>query len=251
MKPLIGISGSIMKTADLGMDPRFAAVLPEIVTAPRDYVTAVEKAGGIPVVIPVNTCPEAADAILDRLDGLLLTGGDDVDPKHYGEDYELFLQQTNPIRDIFDLNLATKAMEKDMPILGICRGCQILNVAKGGSLYQDISSQVKGSLFHPLLGISPKWHKTHEVVFSPDSKLAAIYGTERLWTNGFHHQAVKKAADTFAETGKTKDGVTEAIESKTHTFVVGVQWHPEMMLEKYEEVLPLFEAFVEAAKTKK
>ncbi len=250
MKPLIGISGSIMLSSDIGFDPRFASVLPAFNSSPRDYTEAVEAAGGIPVVIPVSLDEKILADTLDRLDGLLLTGGDDVDPLRYGEDHHHKIEKTNPIRDEFDLTLARMALDRNMPILGICRGCQILNVVEGGTLYQDITAQVKDCLLHPLLGVAPKWHKAHKVALEPESKLAKIYAAEELWTNGFHHQAVKDVASTLKVVGKTSDGVIEAVESPAHKFVVGVQWHPEMMLEKHREVLPLFEAFVQAAKEK-
>ena len=250
MKPLIGISGSVMLSNEIGFDPRFASVLPAFNSAPRDYSMAIEAAGGIPVILPLTLDEEVLTATLDRLDGLLLTGGDDVDPLRYGEDHHHKIEKTNPVRDQFDLTLARMALDRDMPILGICRGCQILNVAEGGTLYQDISAQVKNALRHPLVGIAPKWHKAHLVSLEPGSKLADIYGTQDLWTNGFHHQAVKDVAATLKAVGKTKDGVVEAVESPSHGFVVGVQWHPEMMLEKHEDVLPLFESFVQAAQGK-
>ena len=250
MKPLIGISGSIMLSSEIGFDSRFASVLPAFNSSPRDYTEAIEAAGGIPVVVPLTLDEDTLSDTLDRLDGLLLTGGDDVDPLRYGEDHHHRIEKTNPIRDEFDLTLARMALDRNMPILGICRGCQIINVAEGGTLYQDISAQVKDSLLHPLVGIAPKWHKAHLVALDAESKLAKIYKTQDLWTNGFHHQAVKDVAPTLKAVGKTSDGVVEAVESPAHTFVVGVQWHPEMMLEKHKDVLPLFEAFVQAAQGK-
>ncbi len=250
MKPLIGITGNVMFSMDLGIDPRMAHIVPEFNSSPRDYTEAVKAAGGIPVVIPLCTDEDLLKETLDKLDGVLLTGGEDVDPLNYGEDYNHRIELVSPIRDKFDMTVARLAMDRDMPILGICRGCQIINVTEGGTLYQDISSQVKDSLRHPLVGITPKWHKSHLVTLDPESKLAGIYGTREMWTNGFHHQAVKDVAETMKAVGHTKDGMVEAIESKKHTFVVGVQWHPEMMLEKHQDVLPLFESFVKAAQSK-
>jgi len=247
MKPLIGITSNIMNTYASGFDPKMAALFPEAIYAPRDYPTAVEQAGGIPVLLPVTTDPATMAAMLDKIDAILFTGGEDIDPQEYGETYHLRIGPTSPDRDTFDLTLARMALERDMPILGICRGNQIINVAAGGTLYQDTTAQIKDALFHPVIGITPKWHPTHEVVFEPGSKIAKIYGTERLWTNGYHHQAVKDAGQGIKITGRTLDGAVEAVESEKHTFVVGVQWHPEMMLERHPEVLPLFKALVEAA----
>lgn len=247
MKPLIGISGKAEKASVMGLDQRFIRLVPEMIFTPRDYVSAVEAAGGIPVVLPQTREKKTLEGILDRIDGLLLTGGEDIDPLLYGEDHHMALTLISPDRDFFDLYLAKKALEKDMALLGICRGMQVINVATGGSLYQDIKSQAEGALRHTLDHTTPKWHQSHEVIFSPEAKLRDIYQTDRMWVNGFHHQAVKDLGTIFFSAGATKDGLIEAIESRDHRFAIGVQWHPEMMLERHREVLPLFESFVEAA----
>jgi len=212
----------------------------------RDYVRAVELGGGLPVLVPVLDAEEAVSALLDVLDGLVLAGGGDLDPQRFGEEPLPQLGEVDPERDAFELALARLAMERDMPVLGICRGMQVLNVAAGGTLYQDIPSQVPRALLHDQT--APRWYPCHEVRIEEETQLAAILGAPSLRVNSFHHQAVKVVAPQFRVSAKAKDAVVEGIESRENRFVLGVQWHPECMVERYPAQRQLFAALVQQAR---
>lgn len=213
---------------------------------PRAYVSALEMAGGVPVIIPLVEDTRLADTYLQPLDGLLLAGGGDVDPARFGEEPIPQLGSVDPERDALEIALAEKALAADLPVLGICRGIQVLNVAAGGTLYQDLPSQVPHALKHDQS--APRWYPCHDVRLEPDSMLARLFQAETLRVNSFHHQAVRVVAQPFRVAAKAKDAVIEAMESRAHTFVVGVQWHPECMVERYPVQRLLFTAFVKAAK---
>lgn len=211
-----------------------------------DYVRAVERAGALPVLLPpLASGGEAASAFLRLVDGLLLAGGGDVDPQYFEEEPVAQLGQVDPERDLLELALAREALAERVPVLGICRGIQVLNVAAGGSLYQDIPSQVRGAFQH--YQRAPRWHGTHTVHLEPGSQVARILGVEELRVNSFHHQSVKMVAPGFRVSAKSRDTVVEAIESKAHPFALGVQWHPEGMIDRQPAALRLFRALVEAA----
>lgn len=212
----------------------------------REYVRALEGAGAVPVLLPLVEREGLIEPLIADLNGLLLAGGGDVDPGRFGEDPLPGLGQVDPERDEFELALVKAALDRDMPVLGICRGLQVLNVAAGGTLYQDIQCQVPRALKHNQ--DAPRWHPSHEVRLDADSLLASIYETESLRVNSFHHQAVKVAGPVFRVSAKAKDAVVEGIESREHRFVVGVQWHPESMVERYPAQRLLFAAFVQAAR---
>lgn len=209
------------------------------------YSRGVEKAGGLPVVLPLTTDKETLSETLSRLDGLLLTGGPDLDPSFFGEEPWPRLGAISPDRDTMELHLTKQALSRDMPLFGICRGIQTLNVAAGGSLIQDIPSAVKEPLKHRQE--APRWHGSHSVAMVAGSRLAAILGVDSLRVNTFHHQAVQDLAEGFAVAAHAPDGVIEAIESTRHRFAIGVQWHPEGMWERHSVQLRLFSALVRAA----
>ncbi|MCL5046242.1 MAG: gamma-glutamyl-gamma-aminobutyrate hydrolase family protein, partial [Actinobacteria bacterium] len=193
---------------------------------PMEYVHAVKKAGGLPMILPFAQDENGAAEILERMDGLLLTGGVDPDPKYWGEEPHPKLGKIQPERDASDLAMAKVAMNRDMPLLGICRGHQVIAVAAGGSLYQDIPSQIPGCLKHSQ--DAPRWYPTHAVKTRPGSRVAALLpGSFRV--NSFHHQSVKGVPEGFITTAEAEDGVVEAIESTRNALVMGVQWHPERM----------------------
>ena len=212
-----------------------------------DYYRAVFRAGGLPFLI-AYTGIEDVEEILDMVDGILFTGGGDVDPVYFKETPNPQLGSINPIRDEMEIELCRKAMDRDIPVLGICRGIQLINIAMGGTVYQDLESQWdKGRLIKHRQG-APGWYGIHEVTFKEGSKIYSIMGMRSLRTNSFHHQAICRSAQGFQITGWSPDGVVEAIESVKHRFAVGVQWHPERMWEKDERMLRPFFALVEACK---
>ena len=209
-----------------------------------DYVESVKRAGGEPVVLSNDDDPSA---VLERVDGILLTGGLDVDPGLYGEARHQ-ATRTAPDRDRFEVPLAKAAVERDVPLFAICRGVQVLNVAEGGTLVQDIPSAVTTELNHSV--DVPKDHQAHAVKVTPGTRLAASLAgeapTDTCTVNSRHHQAVATVAPEFVVAAVSPDGVVEAIERPASSFCVGVQWHPENFW-RSGEFSGLFAAFVNAA----
>ena len=213
------------------------------------YVEAVTAAGGAPLLIPLNLDDGALRAIYERLDGLLPAGGVDVHPRHYGEAIHEKCGEIDEARDTVELTLARWALAEGLPTLAICRGIQVLNVVAGGTLYQDIASQVPGSLKHDFWPDYPRNYLAHQVTINDDSHLAAILGQSQVGVNSLHHQAVKDLAPGFKIVGRATDGVIEAIEGHDHPFALGVQWHPEELVEDAPPMRRLFEDFVSAARS--
>jgi putative glutamine amidotransferase len=213
----------------------------------QTYVEAVTRACGAPVLIPLNLDEEALRVIYERLDGLLLAGGVDVHPKHYNEAIHEKCSKIDEARDAVELTLTRWALAEGLPILGICRGIQVLNVAAGGTLYQDIASQVPGSLKHDCGPDHPRNYLAHQVTINSDSHLAAVLGQSPVAVNSLHHQAVKDVPSSFRVVARAPDGVIEAIEGHDHPFALGVQWHPEELVEDAPPMRRLFEDLVSAA----
>jgi putative glutamine amidotransferase len=192
------------------------------------YVTALENAGLIPLIVPPLSSEKAAASVLDSVSGLVLTGGEDVDPARYGEDRHEKVRSVNPARDATEAALILAARDRSMPVLAICRGVQILNVALGGTLVQDIPSQVETSIDHDENG--PRDATSHDITVEPGSLIARAIGTEHRTVNSFHHQSVKDVAAGMRITARASDGVIEGIESTDRDWwAMGVQWHPEEM----------------------
>lgn len=213
----------------------------------RAYVWAVENAGGVPVILPVTREPEIISRYLGLLDGLLLSGGVDVAPACFGEKPHPHLGTVDADRDTTELPLIREALAQDMPTFAICRGIQALNVALGGSLYQDIPSQMPSSIHHQQSDVGiPRAQPSHAVRIVPDSRLHHIVGREEMQTNSFHHQALKQVADGLVVTAYAPDDIIEAAESPTHRYVVAVQFHPEETAPNDLPSRQLFEAFVAA-----
>ena len=213
----------------------------------EDYLESVRRAGGEPVEVVVDS--EAPDQILSRVDGLVLTGGGDVDPKLYGEARHDTFQAAETGRDDFEIALARAAVAKGIPLLAICRGMQVLNVAMGGTLVQDIPSQMTGSLEHSVP--QPRAGSAHEVWVAKGSQLATLLADhmedgETCHVNSRHHQSVKLAAKGFEVTATSPDGVVEAMEKPDAPFCVAVQWHPENFW-RTGEFRELFQGLVFAA----
>jgi putative glutamine amidotransferase len=237
--PLIGIPGRNDQSSRYG-SPVFAQS--------HTYVDAVATAGGAPVLIPLSLNEGGLRAIYERLDGLLLAGGADVHPRHYGEAIHEKCGQIDEARDAVELTLTHWALDGGLPILAICRGIQVLNVAGGGSLYQDIASQSPDSLKHDYWPDYPRNLLAHQVTVNGDSQLAAILGQSQVGVNSMHHQAVKDPAPRFKVVARATDGLIEAIEDQSHPFALGVQWHPEELMED-ASMRRLFEEFVSVARS--
>lgn len=217
----------------------------------EDYLESVRRAGGEPIEVVVGV--EAPEQILSRVDGLMLTGGGDVDPKLYGEKPHGTFQEAETGRDAFEIALARTAIAKGIPLLAICRGMQVLNVAMGGTLIQDIPSQITGALQHSMP--QPRAGSAHEVWVSKESKLSTLLKDhmedgETCHVNSRHHQSVKDVARGFEVTATSPDGVIEAMEKPEAPYCIAVQWHPENFW-RTGEFRELFEGLVQAANTKK
>ncbi len=211
----------------------------------EDYIKSVEKVGGLPVVLAPGSPGDAAE-LLERVDGLLLSGGSDIDPALYGETPHPKLGTVVRERDDFELALTREALVLDRPILAICRGHQVLNVACGGTLVQDIPSEVTGGSDHDAR--CERWERAHDVRIVQGTRLGAILGRETVAVNSFHHQAVEQLGrDLIASAYSSGDQVVEAIEMPKRRFVVGVQWHPESFWNRPDGFGELFEALVTAA----
>ncbi|MFL5599998.1 MAG: gamma-glutamyl-gamma-aminobutyrate hydrolase family protein [Gemmatimonadaceae bacterium] len=197
------------------------------------YVTALENAGLVPLIVPPLTSADAASAVLDSVAGLVLTGGEDVDPARYGEQRHEKVRAVNAARDATEAALIQEARARGTPVLAICRGIQMLNVALGGTLVQDIPSQCNTDIVHDEEG--PRDSRSHEVSIEPGSLIARAVGTDHLTVNSFHHQSVKRVADGMRVTARSPDGIIEGLEStEDDWWVMAVQWHPEEMNESTE-----------------
>ncbi len=210
-----------------------------------DYVQAVKCSGGLPVILPHGQ-REDIRYLLDVLDGLLLSGGGDLDPFYFGEEPWPENGSIDPERDLFELELVKCALSMGMPVLGICRGVQVLNVAAGGGVCQDINRLVNNPCKH--MQQAPRWYPTHSIKIRKDTLLFDILGVSKVRVNSFHHQMVGKLAPGFVIVAESIDGVIEAIEREEKTsFALGVQFHPENMWERYPVFLQLFVALVSAS----
>ncbi len=216
------------------------------ITLNQDYVDAVFRAGAVPVLLPLTEDEAVMREMLCRVDGLLLTGGADVGPEVYGEETLPCCGETCPQRDRFELPICRLALERDMPVLAICRGHQILSCALGGTMYQDIAEQFGPDLKHPQYDI-PR-DKAHGMLVEEGSLLHKITGLTRFKVNSRHHQAIKTPGAGLKVIAHADDGLIEAVELPGKRFVLGVQWHPEALSDRYPEAQALFNAFVEACR---
>jgi putative glutamine amidotransferase len=243
-RPLIGISTSELRApARTDPVPEGEPRLPEMALG-LAYVRAVERAGGLPVVLP-PAVPTLAPPLLERLAGLCLPGGPDIHPSFYGASAHPELGPTEPELDAFEIALARGALERGMPVIGICRGAQLLNVALGGTLHQHVPDAVGDAIPHRQSDDSRR--PTHEVRLAGGTHVARAMGGERHEVNSLHHQAVDRLGDGLTAVGWAPDGLVEAVELPGGDgFAVGVQWHAEAIVDRPEE-LRLFCAFVESA----
>lgn len=212
------------------------------------YLRALRAAGAIPVLLPLQCSEEDLEQLADTLDGFLFTGGPDVHPFLFGEEAHRFCGSVSAKRDRMELALLPAIMKRKKPILGVCRGIQLLNIALGGTIWQDIPSQVTSQF--PIAHSQGFDYSlpAHTVAVTPGSKLAAVTGSEKLSVNSMHHQAVKDAAPGILISATAPDGLAEAMELPDYPFFIGVQWHPERLWETDEAAAKLFTAFVNAAK---
>lgn len=249
MKPLIGICANYLSDDTAGMAAGIGAKHQEWQLLADDYIVAIERAGGVPVILPITKDIETLTPLLQKLDGILFSGGSDIDPYLYGEYPKFGLGTIEPKRDAHEVRLARKVLsEMNIPVLAICRGMQLLNVVTGGKLYQDLASQKPEGINHSVPK-SIRHHASHPVRIEIDSILFNIFQSDELRVNSFHHQAIKELGNGFKVTMTAPDGTIEGIEWEVpNRFVVAVQWHPEMMEEQVDTMRPIFNALVEACK---
>jgi putative glutamine amidotransferase len=211
------------------------------------YIRAIEELGGIPLILPLVADPAARRRLLDGVDGLLLTGsGPDLPPRLYGERQRYKFPLVSERRADFELALVHQARKRDLPLLGICGGMQTVNVACGGSLFQDIPAQVPSAMDHRQK--TKAVHVSHPITVAPQSLLNKIVAQGQLMVNSSHHQSIKRVAPSLIASAVAPDGIVEAIESPTHRFLLAVQWHPEFLFERHASHRRLFEALLRAAR---
>ncbi len=236
MKAIVGVAGYFFTRTEnhlLDLD---------INTAPKELTKSIREADMLPLIIPLSN-PLDAKAYIDQVDALVLAGGADIDPLLYNEEPLPELGITEPERDLFELALIKEAWKQEKPIMGICRGLQILNVAFGGSLYQDLSYYPELEVAH--IQKTPWQYPTHSVTIAKDSLLAEALGTKSV-INSYHHQSIKELADVFKPIAWSTDGIIEAFESNdSKQNVLAMQWHPELLLETTTDSIHIFKKFNE------
>lgn len=245
MKPIIGISVNFTTNDEVGRISHLGGPMQQWQMVADDYIRAVERAGGIPVLIPVYERVEEIAILISRLDGMIFTGGNDIEPKYYGEEFSKFIGEISPRRDGHEMRLISHIIERtEIPILGICRGHQLINIALGGSLYQDMKSAGMEDHFYLR---SPMDHPIHHVEVDERSRLGRISGKGKLGVNSYHHQCIKEVGRDLVVTARHRE-IVEAVEYRGERFILGVQWHPETLIESCEKQLGIFKEFIRSAR---
>jgi putative glutamine amidotransferase len=217
-----------------------------MVSSPKSYTQALIRAGAVPVLLPLNITPTLLPDLLIRLDGIIFTGGGDIETSRFNGRPHTEVYGIDEERDAFELGMVEAVIKTGMPFLGICRGFQVINVALGGTLYTHILDQHEGALDHSFDPSLPTSHPSHLVELNKGSKLAEIFGTTSITVNSLHHQGAETVSPGLGVIGHSPDGLVEAIALPGHPFGIGVQWHPEWMPED-ETQQKLFTAFRDAA----
>ena len=215
----------------------------------NDYFDALYEAGAVPVMLSITDDEEDLASLAEKLDGLLITGGQDIDPSLYGEKPHDKLGAPSKLRDLMETKLTDAFLKADKPVLGICRGMQFLNVYFGGTLYQDIPSQYETDIAHDME--KPYDRFVHAVVLLEGTRLANIIHPGEIGVNSCHHQAIKDLAPGLTADAVSEDGLIEGIEHNDYSYVIGVQWHPEFMHLSNENSKLIFRSFTDATKSKK
>jgi len=243
-RPVIGIA---MQT----LPGKPGGELPNCWVMGHRYVEALRGVGAVPWLIPLLPHDLGTmNSIFERLDGVFLTGGVDVDPSQYGEDRHPLCGRTDPDRDAIELMLLRHAVGRTLPVLAVCRGIQILNVNCGGTLYQDVTAQVPSALKHdhfPTIHQPSRSYLAHEISVDRSTRLGSILGADSAPVNSMHHQAIKALAPGLKASAFAPDGIIEAVEGTGEQFIVAVQWHPEELAETQPGMKRLFESFIAEA----
>ncbi len=238
-RPLIGLTTYRKVAAQ-------ANPLPVLALMPS-YVEAVAAAGGVPVLIPLGLDEGTLGALLSRLDGLVLTGGGDIAGDQYRSEHPDFINDVDTDRDRVELFLAREAVAVQKPLLAICRGHQVLNVALGGTLYEDVMEWMPGAIKHDFFNAFPRNHQAHTVRIEPGTRLAQALGRQESRVNSLHHQGIRDLAPGLVAAAHAPDGLIESVEAVDHPFALGVQWHPENLIHDDPDMLCLFRGLVDAA----
>lgn len=244
-RPLIGVTTQTLQAID-----GIPAGLPSSVVMNQRYYETVASAGGAPVLIPLLEETDALRAAYDACAGILIPGGVDLDPATYGEVPHEKLGRIDPDRDRVELQLTRWCIEDRKPLLGLCRGLQVINVAQGGTLFQDIEAQFDGAIRHdyfPTHGFE-RDHISHDVAVAPASRLRSLVAVDHLPVNSMHHQGVKQLGNGLVACALSPDGLIEAVESSNGHWMVGVQWHPEVFEHDDPHTRDLFRGFIDAAR---
>ena len=242
MRPVIGVTTQTLE--------EIPDELPRCWIMSQRYVKTLTASGSIPWIIPLLDDVDTLRAIYERLDGIFLPGGVDIDPDSYNEARTPACGRVDPDRDRTEIMLSNWAMQDGKPILAVCRGAQLLSVAAGGSLYQDVTTEYPGAIKHdyfPKAGLSTRQDLVHPVRVVSESRLGKILGTDSFLVNSMHHQGIKQLAPTLVANAFAPDGLIEGVESRDDDFVLGVQWHPEDLADSDPQMRKLFDAFVDAA----
>jgi putative glutamine amidotransferase len=245
-RPIIGVPTQNLQS--LGGVP--ADIPPSWVMSQR-YIRALTSVGALPWMIPlVGDDAETLRGIYDELDGVFLPGGADIDPANYGEERLARCDKGDPARDEVELTLVRWALTDRKPVLGVCRGLQLVNLAAGGTLYQDLAEQMPGSIKHdyfPFGGRYPRDYLAHDVSIAEHSRLAEVFGAGKLKVNSMHHQGVRRLGEHLVASAVAPDGLVEGVESADGFYLVAVQWHPEALTDNCPRTRQLFASFIEAA----
>jgi putative glutamine amidotransferase len=244
-RPTIGIPTQTLHAID-GIPP----ALPASWVMNQRYYHAASAAGGVPWMVPLLTDdPDTLRCVYERLDGVMLAGGVDLDPQCFGEAPHPALGNTDPDRDAVELRLVRWALADGKPVLGLCRGLQVINVAVGGSLHQDLASECPRAIKHDYLPTAgyQRDHLAHPVQLEPGTRLASVLSSSQVLVNSMHHQGIKRLGVDLIASAHAPDGLIEAIETPGPAFVVGVQWHPEALESRQPHPRRLFREFVAAA----
>ena len=221
----------------------------EMIGLMSTYLEAIAAAGGIPLMIPLGLSEADLVTIMSRLDGLLLPGGGDIDPRRYGGNTAIpTLYDINPVRDETEIFLTRQAVQSEKPLLAICRGSQVFNVALGGTLWEDIATLMPDAMRHDYYRQFPRNHTPHDVHLTMNTKLAHLMELDRIPVNSLHHQGIRQLAAELTAAAIAPDGLIEAVELTGHPFAIGVQWHPENLVQDDPRMQRLFTGFVESCR---
>ncbi len=235
-RPLIGITVSRL----IQQDGRYLSL-------PEAYAAAIQEAGGNCILLPPSMTKDSLTKVLPLLDGILLSGGGDVHPSRYGGTNHTLISNVHPDRDHLEIELVAHAYQYNLPLLGICRGLQVINIAMGGTIYEDLIDQRPASINHQTTSDLPRFFLAHPVVVSKTSRLFEILKKERFPVNSHHHQGIRELASRLFPSTFAPDGLIEGIEIPDHRFFLAVQWHPECMLPQ-ENMNALFSAFIQSTR---